>query len=71
MVIIQANNFAAAYEELLHELMTSPEYVTQPRDMKINEICDVALVIENPLSCLYTNEFRSSQFKYIAAEFLW
>jgi thymidylate synthase len=39
--------------------------------MTINEMCDVALVIENPLSCLYTNPFRSSQFKYIAAEFLW
>lgn len=71
MVIIQANSFAAAYEELLHELMTSPEYVTQPRDMKINEMCDVAMVIEDPLSCLYRNEFRSSQSKYIAAEFLW
>jgi thymidylate synthase len=71
MVIIQANSFAAVYEELLYELMTSPEYVTQPRDMKINEICDVSLVIENPLYCLYSNEFRSSQFKYIAAEFLW
>ena len=71
MVIYQANTFAAVYEELLHDLMKEPEYVTQPRDMKINEICDVALVIENPLSCLYQNEFRSSQFKYIAAEFLW
>jgi len=71
MVIIQSETFAAVYEELLHELINEPEYVTQPRDMKINEICDVALVIENPLSCLYTNEFRSSQFKYIAAEFLW
>ena len=71
MVIIQSETFAAVYEELLNELMTEPEYVTQPRDMKINEMCDVALVIENPLSCLYTNPFRSSQFKYIAAEFLW
>jgi thymidylate synthase len=71
MVIYQANTFAGVYEELLHDLMTNPEYVTQPRDMKINEMCDVALVIENPLSCLYTNPFRSSQSKYIAAEFLW
>jgi thymidylate synthase len=71
MVIYQANSFAGVYEEALHDLMKYPEYVTQPRDMRINEMCDVALVIENPLSCLYRNEFRSSQFKYIAAEFMW
>ncbi len=71
MVIYQSENFASVYEEALYDLMKDPEYVTQPRDMKINEMCDVSLVIENPLSCLYENEFRSSQLKYIAAEFLW
>jgi thymidylate synthase len=71
MTILQSENFAAVYEELLYLLIKEPEYVTQPRDMKINELCDVALVIENPLSCLYQNRARSSQFKYIAAEFLW
>ena len=71
MVIYQAETFAGVYEELLHDLIENPEYVTQPRDMKINEICDVALVVENPISCLYLNPFRSSQLKYIAAEFLW
>ena len=71
MLIIKAHTFASAYEELLNKLINSPEYITQPRDMKINEICDVALVLENPLSCLYANYARSSQFKYIAAEFLW
>jgi thymidylate synthase len=71
MTQFHGKHFAAVYEELLYELMHDPDYVTQPRDMKINELCDVALVIEEPLSCLYKNEFRSSQFKYIAAEFLW
>lgn len=71
MVIYQSETFAGVYEELLNDLIKAPEYTTQPRDMKINEICDVSLVITNPLSCLYINPFRSSQFKYIAAEFLW
>lgn len=71
MVIYQASTFASVYEELLNDLIKDPEYKTQPRDMKINEFCDVALVIENPISCLYSNPFRSSQLKYIAAEFLW
>lgn len=71
MVIYQSLGFADVYEELLLDLIREPEYTTKPRDMKINEICDVSLVIENPLSCLYINSARSSQFKYIAAEFLW
>lgn len=71
MVIYQSLGFAHVYEELLCDLIRDPEYITKPRDMKINEICDVSLVIENPLSCLYINSARSSQFKYIAAEFLW
>lgn len=71
MVIIQSNGFADVYEEALYDLIKHPEYTTQPRDMKIKENCDVALVIENPLSCLYANPERSSQFKYIAAELLW
>jgi thymidylate synthase len=71
MKIYQSRGFAEVYEEALYDLIKHPEYTTQPRDMKIKEDCDVALVIEDPLSCLYTNPERSSQFKYIAAELLW
>lgn len=71
MKIYQSARFAEVYEKSLFDLIRDPEYTTQPRDMKIKESCDVALVIENPLSCLYTNPERSSQFKYIAAELLW
>ena len=71
MVIYQSQDFASSYETALRDLIYDPEYVTQPRDMKIKEMCDVAIVVENPLSCLYQNEYRSSQFKYIAAEFMW
>ena len=39
--------------------------------MKINEVSDAALVIEDPSFCLYDNSRRSSQFKYIAAELVW
>lgn len=71
MRIYQAETFASVYEEALYDLLKNPEYVTQPRDMKINEMCDVALEIGDPLSCLYENPERSSQYKYIAAELLW
>jgi thymidylate synthase len=71
MVTYQAKNFAKVYKDSLFDLIRNPEYTTQPRDMKINEMTNISLVIENPLSCLYENTFRSSQLKYIAAEFLW
>lgn len=71
MTYYQSNNFAEIYQAILVDLQDSPEYITQPRDMKINENCDVSIVLEDPLSCLYQNSVRSSQYKYIAAEFLW
>lgn len=65
------DTFAGVYEDSLRELMDDPEYVTKPRGMKVNENLNVALQINDPLSCLYTSETRSSQKKYIAAELLW
>ena len=71
MTHYQSDNFAKIYQAVLTDLHKSPEYITQPRDMLINENCDVSIVLEDPLSCLYHNDIRSSQYKYIAAEFLW
>lgn len=71
MKIYKANTFSEVYHDVLRDIYFEPEYQTQPRDLKINEYCDVALSINNPLSCLYSNAVRSSQYKYIAAEFLW
>ncbi len=55
----------------LRDLMDNPEYETQPRDLKIKENTNVCLILDNPLSCLYTNAVRSSQNKYISAELIW
>ena len=71
MLTYRFETFAEAYKKSLFDLVTFPEYETKPRDMAIKENCDVALVIDNPLSCLYENSQRSSQYKYIAAELLW
>jgi thymidylate synthase len=71
MIHYQDRDFSQIYEAILHDLAYSPEYITKPRDMVIKENCDVSIVLEDPTSCLYTNPLRSSQFKYIAAEFLW
>jgi thymidylate synthase len=71
MKIYQGNSFALVYRDLLNDLLNSPEYTCSPRGMEIREITDCALVIENPILAMYENERRSTQEKYIAAEFLW
>lgn len=71
MILHYGKNFARVYQDSLTDLMTLPEYQTKPRDMLVNENTNVALHIENPLSCLYKTDIRSSMKKYIAAELLW
>jgi thymidylate synthase len=71
MRVYHYSTFADAYYASLQDLMTNPDWETKPRDLKIKENTNVALIIENPLSCLYQNEVRSSQKKYISAELLW
>jgi len=45
--------------------------VNHARGTTSKELLDVALEIEDPRQCLYSNKVRGSQQKYIAAEFLW
>jgi thymidylate synthase len=71
MKIYQNKSFATVYKDLLSDLLNNPEYVCSPRGMEIREITDCSLVIEDPTLAMYENERRSTQEKYIAAEFLW
>ena len=71
MRIYRHQDFSQLYEMSLSDLMSNPEYETRPRQLSIKENTNVCLILENPLSCLYTNEQRSSQKKYIAAELIW
>ena len=71
MLIYKSNHFSDLYFRSLSDLMYSPQYETMPRDLKIKENTNVTLVLEDPLSCLYLNDHRSSKLKYISAELLW
>ena len=68
---IKGSTFAKVYGTLLDRLMFNPEYTSSPRGQQTKEITDVTLEITNPKHCLYTNERRPSQFKYVAAELIW
>lgn len=67
----RGETFADVYEIVLRDVLKNSEYETAPRGMKIKEVTNAALIIEDPTECLYENERRSSQFKYIAAELVW
>lgn len=70
MLVFQEDSFAKAYGKSLVEVMDTG-LENGARGTVSKEHLNVALVIEDPRSCLYTNPARSSKFKYIAAEFLW
>lgn len=67
----KGETFADAYATALNDVLYNPEYITSPRGMKIFEVTNAALVIEDPRYSLYENKRRSSQFKYIAGELIW
>ena len=71
MLNLEGYSFSEVYKSLLEHLVKNPEYQVKPRNEEVNEIMNCELKIQNPSLCLYQNERRSSQFKYIAAELLW
>jgi len=71
MRVFKGETFAEAYNYALGSAIHNPNYVSSPRGMKIFEMTDAAIVVEDPTFCLYENDRRSSQFKYIAAELVW
>lgn len=66
----EGKTFGDVYSALLKDLTSNPEFVCAPRDQKINEIINAALVFD-PRFPLYENKRRSSQIEYISAEFVW
>ena len=70
MITFTGNTFAQCYEDSLRYLMSNG-LVNKARGTTSRELLNVALVVEDPTQCLYSNSVRGSQTKYIAAEFLW
>jgi len=70
MLVFKSENFAGCYKDsLIHLLNAGLE--NRARSTVSTELLDVALVIEDPTSCIYANQARGSQLKYIAAELIW
>lgn len=70
MITFRGKTFADCYNQSLAKVMIDG-LENETRETTSKELLDVALVIEDPTSCLYHNIVRGSQTKYIAAEFLW
>ena len=70
MIVFKSESFAECYRNSIDFLLTNGSE-NSARGTKSIELLDVALEITDPRQCLYLNETRGSQKKYIAAELLW
>lgn len=70
MQVFKGKTFAEAYHKSILSLMENG-IVNNARGTVSKEFIDACLVVEDPMTCLYTNPVRGSQKKYLAAEFLW
>jgi thymidylate synthase len=70
MIVFKGQTFAECYRDSLINLFEDG-IENNARGTISKELLDVALVVEDPTQCLYQNDKRGSQKKYIAAEFLW
>lgn len=70
MQVFKGKTFADVYQLALAKLMASGRK-NEARGTSSIELRDIGLEIKNPEMCLYSNSKRSSQLKYLAAEFLW
>jgi len=71
MKVFKGETFAEVYKDSLIDLYNNAQYETRPRDLAVKENLKVALEFSDPISSIYNNDRRSSQYKYIAAELLW
>jgi thymidylate synthase len=71
MRIYRDKYIAHAFNKVLFDLYYKPDYTVEPRGMKVKEILNCSLVVEDPMVNMYTNTYRSAPLKYIAAEILW
>jgi len=65
------SSFAFIYKSLLDRTLNDPQFEASPRGMKIKELTHIQFELTDPLSCMYTNDRRSTQFSYVSGELLW
>lgn len=67
-MFIQKDSFCEAYKEALRTLIYEPEFESSPRGFQINECLNASIIINNPLSNLFKNSYRSIPMKYLKKE---
>jgi len=70
MIIFKGKSFSDCYKDSLRYILTNG-LENSARGTLNKEVLDVALEIEDPTQCIYSNKVRGSKTNYIAAEFLW
>ncbi len=70
-MFIKDNTFAGIYQQLLDKCLNDPHHQAAPRGMKIKELLHTQFELTDPLSCIYANDRRSTQMRYVMGETLW
>ena len=63
--------FASLYFKLLYQLLHVPDFVTEPRGLKIHELQNSSIVLFHPTSNSFFNPKRAIPTRYLAGELLW
>lgn len=72
MKIVQADTYSELYKNALDQLLNNPEHNDiSPRGQRIKEIEDMFLILNNPYSNLFKNDYRNIPIRYLMGEFVW
>ena len=71
MYYFKAFNITQTHEMMINKLLNEPEFVTEPRKQKINEILNVTIEVDDILkNQIFTNKGRDIPKKYLANELI-
>lgn len=68
MRLFSGYTFADVYSDIVTNLLNDPEFVTAPRDQKINEVSNAVIEVENPEFNTFINQVRSTDLQYLKDE---
>jgi thymidylate synthase len=69
--VVKGKTLAEVYQHILYDIMTHPEYTTNPRGQETREVANLIIEIEDPLMNMVINKKRSTPNRYLAGELWW
>lgn len=71
MAEFHGDNFDEIYQQIVFELMRSPQYVCSPRGQTIKEGLASTLILSDPTARVLMNPARETNYGFAVGEFIW